>query len=495
MASLTRSYDQRKLLGQVYTPMPIVTKILDETGFTTSGLLGKKILDPACGDGRFLVEIARRILQFSTPENVVDHLHQIYGWDIDYEALELCREALDELVSPLGLHINWNLEKKDALRQRYSKEKFDYIIGNPPYIRIQHLEPRQRLYLQNNYTFCSSGSTDSFVAFFELANALLSSDGICGFITPNSYFFSETARPLRHFFQEKRNLQLITNYGSVPVFDKTGTYAAITVFGKTEQTDFRYELSDSSYQFQTRMISFEELATHELWQLSISRSADKSGVRLGDICKISVGLTTLCDRIFIFSNLTPLSETIVEVQTKSGTKIQLEAALLKPIIKASRLKKGGTEIHEYILFPYQKDKKGKHKILSETFLQEYFPLSYTYLLSQKKALNQRDNGKPNPVAWYAFGRSQSLDSAFGKKIIFSPMNKSPLFLLSEHTNATLYSGYFIKYEGDYTKLLAVLNSPQMADYMAVAGRDFRGGWKGYSKKIVENFRFDPEALR
>ena len=74
------------------------------------------------------------------------------------------------------------------------------------------------------------------------------------------------------------------------------------------------------------------------------------------------------------------------------------------------------------------------------------------------------------------------------------MNRTPNFILLEDPEATLYSGYFIKYSGDYEKLLPLLNSRKMADYMAVAGRDFRGGWKGYSKKIVDNFRFPTDAL-
>ncbi len=74
------------------------------------------------------------------------------------------------------------------------------------------------------------------------------------------------------------------------------------------------------------------------------------------------------------------------------------------------------------------------------------------------------------------------------------MNRTPNFILHEAHEATVYSGYFIKYAGDYEKLLPLLNSQVMADYMAVAGRDFRGGWKGYSKKIVEKFQLDATIL-
>ncbi len=494
MASLTRTYTQKKLLGKVYTPAHIVEKILDEVGIQGPGLLGKSILDPACGDGRFLIEVVQRIIHFSPIEHLTDNLNQVHGWDVDKAALADCKAALDELVAPFGVRISWNLSKKDALLLHRDTRQFDFIIGNPPYIRIQHLPETQRVYLQSNYHFCRSGSTDTFVAFFELSHRLLSPIGRCGFITPNSYFFSETARPLRRYFEEKQNLYLITNYGSVRVFDNTGTYAAITIFGTLSTSSFCYEVSNEKFEYQRRQIGYDELKQNDLWQLSVQKASQEEGARLGDLCRISVGVTTLSDKIYLFRVQKYLPGGLVSVVSKNGVEAILEKEILKPIIKASRLKKEDTGISEYILFPYQKNEAGKNTILSETKLKTNFPQAYAYLVSQKGNLDRRDNGKKNAVAWYAFGRAQSLDTCFGKKIIFSPMNREPNFIFSENPDALIYSGYFIKYDGEYSKLLAVLNSAKMADYMAIAGRDFRGGWKGYSKKILENFRINPAEL-
>jgi hypothetical protein len=67
------------------------------------------------------------------------------------------------------------------------------------------------------------------------------------------------------------------------------------------------------------------------------------------------------------------------------------------------------------------------------------------------------------------------------------MNKKPNFILSELEECTLYSGYFIKYEGDYKELLKELNSQRMEEYIQNNSRDFRDGWKAYNKKLLENF--------
>lgn len=486
MASQTRTYDKKKLLGQIYTPIHIVEKILKDTGFYELDFGAQTILDPACGDGRFLISIAQYIIENSPPEQLKQNLENIHGWDIDADAIAACRYNLDSLVKPYSLDINWNLKNLDALQQIDNHEKFDLIIGNPPYIRIQNLDQDQRFYVQQNYSFCSSGSTDTYVAFFQLACHLVKDSGTCGLITPNSFLSSETGKILRKHFVENQNLKQITNYRSVRIFGTTGTYAAITIFGQLPSETFRYELSDYDFQYGVRNIAFTELSSDSQWHLSTDEKTDLQGITLGDICQISVGLTTLADNIFLFKVLDE-SDGLLTAISKNGIVSKFEKAILKPIVKGSKLKNSSEPITEHIIFPYEKDDTGKHKIIPEDILKAEFPNTYKYLKRYKRQLLKRDNGKVNPVAWYAFGRAQGLDSSFGKKIIFSPMNRFPNFVLYDNPDCTVYSGYFIKYEGEYEQLLSQLNSQRMADFIAIAGRDFQGGYKGYNKKVVENF--------
>jgi hypothetical protein len=67
------------------------------------------------------------------------------------------------------------------------------------------------------------------------------------------------------------------------------------------------------------------------------------------------------------------------------------------------------------------------------------------------------------------------------------MNNKPNFILVENEESTFYSGYCIKYDGDYNFLLEQLNSQRLADFISVSSRDFRGGWKAYNKKVLEEF--------
>jgi methylase of polypeptide subunit release factors len=493
MDSLKKTYDKKKHYGQVYTPSFIVTKILDEVGFTSTDVLGKKILDPACGDGRFLIEVVRRIIGMSPHDELEKNLSCFYGWDIDENAVEECKRNLDRIVQPLGIRVKWNISVKNALHQLphlglFSAEPpefFDFIVGNPPYIRIQLLKETERKFIQQYYEFCKTGSTDIYIAFFELAYHLLSPDGVAGFITPNTFLYTETARNLREFFARGGYIKKIFNYGDIQLFDEATTYSAITIFTKKTQQSFDYYQAVSKDEFLHRVIETKALIGKKSWGLSVDTPEKIKGLRLGDICSIHVGITTLCDKAYIFP-IEPLDDKTVWAYTKLRGKVKLEKSILKPIVKASKLKSCDEPIREYILFPYQRV-NGKMGIIPEEVLAKEFPLAYQYLLSVKPELDRRDKGRPNPVAWYAFGRSQSLQSCFGKKIIFSPINRKPNFVLCENEEYLVYSGYFIKYDGDTQWLLEHLNSPEMEYFIACSSRNFRNGWRAYNKKVIENF--------
>ena len=498
MGSLAKSYSQEKLFGQVYTPNFVVCKILDDVGYNSSKILGKTIIDPACGDGRFLIEIVKRIIEISPENDLQKNLKCVYGWDIDEIAIIECRKNLNNLVKDKCLDIQWNVNVVNSIK-KYEKpdlfvvsetQKFDFIVGNPPYIRIQHLDLVQRNYIQSNYNFCKSGSTDIYIAFYELCINLLSKNGICGLITPNTFLFTETARPLRLYFVSNKNLVQITNYGDIQLFDEATTYSAITIFNNLKKQNFKFEKAISEQTFEEKTVNFSELK-EPFWQLTTEETEKIKGKKLKEICNIHVGITTLCDSAYIFT-IEEIDEKFVLANTKFKGKIKIEKNILKPIVKGSKLKHSEEIIKEYVLFPYSK-LNGKNIIIPEIELKNNYPFAYNYLLSVKPELDKRDNGTPNTVAWYAFGRSQGLDTSFGEKIIFSPMNEKPNFVFYANPECTFYSGYCIKKINGFSieRLMMQLNSERMDKFVSMSSRDFRGGWKAYNKKIIENFEIVP----
>ena len=491
MASLVKKYNHQKLLGQVYTPEHIVDKILDLIDFQGPQVLGKAILDPSCGDGQFLVRIVDRIIKEAPSEEIEHYLSFVYGWDIDPAAVDACVANLNKLIEPFEISVNWNISVCDALEHgldssRNGKNpKFAYIVGNPPYIRIQHLDEDRRRFIQNNFNFCRRGSTDIYIAFIELSLSLISTTGLVGLITPNTFLYTDAADILRQFLRNNFTIRHITNYGTIQVFENATTYSAITILSLSKSTSFIYEEALTSYDSISKKFDTTSLPVTGGWKLSASKDISETGTRLKDICSIHVGLTTLCDKAYFFS-INAIDDQFVIANTRLLGKVKMEAGILRPIIKASKYKHHDQQLDEFALFPYR-EVDGENKIIPESDLRREFPLAYGYLRRIKHILDMRDNGKFNPVSWYAYGRTQGINLPKRKKILFSPMNKYPNFVLNSRDDVLFYSGYCIITDYDPDSMLRQLNSDEMYDYISIASRDFRGGWKAYNKTVLQNF--------
>ena len=59
-------------------------------------------------------------------------------------------------------------------------EKFDIVVGNPPYVRIQHLEESRRNKIYKSNWKMVSGCSDLFIIFFEIGLHLLQRQGRAG---------------------------------------------------------------------------------------------------------------------------------------------------------------------------------------------------------------------------------------------------------------------------------------------------------------------------
>ena len=111
----------RKQLGAFYTPDQLVATVVDAT--VTPEFLdvrrgrALRVLDPACGDGRFLAAVAER----ARCHGVDVELH---GVDIDPAAVALARSNLGAAT----------IELDDALTRSWSSQRFDLLIGNPPFL-------------------------------------------------------------------------------------------------------------------------------------------------------------------------------------------------------------------------------------------------------------------------------------------------------------------------------------------------------------------------
>ena len=92
MKKAVKTRDRIKQTGEVFTPLPLVDEILDKLPPTVFTDPTKTFLDPACGDGNFLVEVLKYKLNHNhTP---IQALETIYGVDIMPDNIKQCKARL-----------------------------------------------------------------------------------------------------------------------------------------------------------------------------------------------------------------------------------------------------------------------------------------------------------------------------------------------------------------------------------------------------------------
>ncbi len=99
---------------------------------------------------------------------------------------------------------------------------FDCVIGNPPYMRIQHMKewaPIEVEYYKEHYKSASSGNYDIYVVFAEKGLSVLNERGKLGFILPHKFFNAQYGRPLRTVISQGNHLSSVVHFGDQQVFE------------------------------------------------------------------------------------------------------------------------------------------------------------------------------------------------------------------------------------------------------------------------------------
>ncbi len=257
---------------------------------------------------------------------------------------------------------------------------YDNIILNPPYIKIQDLSVEYREYINKHFPLLNGGAIDIYYAFIIKCLSLLKDDGVMVCITPNSYLYNKTSLKLRKYLFDNRLIREIIDFKEQKVFDNASVYCCITIFDKKPKTHLVYNNTEILYEDIIHNYSLFNLNSFDLPTLK-------------SICKIRNGIATLRDKIFIHQY--PL----------------FNEPCWKPITKGCN--------YEYVIYPYENG-----KIMNEEKFKTENPETYTYLLENKEELSKRDHGNKTYPAWYAYGRSQSIQYS-NKKCLYIPSFVDP----------------------------------------------------------------------
>lgn len=483
-----------KALGQVFTPPAIVTQMLDEVGYTAdSDILTKKIMEPSFGAGVFLTEIVRRLISAGQeaqypPAAISDLLSRnVYGIELDSALYDSTLKSLNTFVEESGIPaVAWKLEQGDTIVLKSKHEKsFDFVVGNPPYVRIHHIPEEQRQTIKN-FRF-ATGTTDLYIVFFELGLELLNDTGKLTYITPNSFMKNHSQKGFRKHLIEHGLLKGLSDYRSEKIFSDADTYATITYLSQESNEQVHYSLVENGTTVSST-ISYQAMLLNPgaAWnfadpdkimesQVSLPRSID-------EVMSVQYGVATLRDKLYI-DNCPILGE-----ETTLIHGYPVENRILRPVVKGSTYKGGpvaGRAIFPYLLVD------GKYVPMDEEALRSEFPLAYKYLTAHRSELEQRSMEKNS--TWYQYGRSQGLNATDKPKVVFGhvirPSKPVSTYLLPAGT--LVYSGFFAvpKPGCDVAEARSVLEEPDFVRYAKIVGKDMSGGFVALTAKHLKAYRF------
>ena len=505
--------NDRKINGAFFTPTYIVEFIINKV----SPKSNDKCLDPSCGCGAFLIGLVE---YFSCKyghsiKKIIQN--NIFGSDI----LEYNVKRTKIILSLFGLLNNetieeqdFNIYHRDSLKTKWD-EKFDIVVGNPPYVKYQDLTDENRSYLINNWKTIENGTFNLYFAFFELGYKLLSENGKLGYITPNNYFTSLAGMSLRRFFMEKKCVTRIVDFRHRKIFDAQ-TYTAITFLDRKENSEILYDylIEEQTIPNFLKSVngSINKLKNLNIKKWRLLKSEEQENIRIienigtpiRDLFNIAVGIATLKDEVFFVNSIAD-DDGFLSKTTENGT-FQIERDATKPVYKISKIK-NQEDIQNNtlrIITPYHTNQKNALPILEDEF-KEKFPKCYEYLLSEKVKLKSRDKGKSKLSPFYLWGRTQGI-TRFGKKLLNPTFSKKPRFLFTPEEDAYYTNGYGIylnktkkensslfdnihplSNEENILLVQKILNSIVMEYYINKTSVSIQGGFPCYQKNFIEKF--------
>ncbi len=187
---LKKDSSEQKLRGAYYTPLQLANAMVSLVASQNI----TNVLEPSCGDGVFLDSLASL--------NLINDIPNVTAVEIEPdEAEKVCNNYIDKS----NVHV-LNEDFLDFYQRVYGKEKYDLILGNPPYIRYQYLTEEQREIqssILTSHGMKSNKLINAWVAFLVACVQLLSENGKIAFVIPAEILQVAYAEDLRLFLSNQ----------------------------------------------------------------------------------------------------------------------------------------------------------------------------------------------------------------------------------------------------------------------------------------------------
>ncbi len=192
---------QRKIKGVYYTPYKVVKSTLTSLLSCERGAFEGQVLDPCCGTGQFLIQVAHLKNEMGYLEVAEGYSYYgCHGYDVDALSIHITR--INMILVSGKIHLE-SLYRQFVIRDTLltpSYHMVDCILGNPPWGYT--FSKIQVDYLKKHYTLASEHRLESFSLFIEWAMHHLKNRGCLTYVLPESALNVKVHRPLRAMMRE-----------------------------------------------------------------------------------------------------------------------------------------------------------------------------------------------------------------------------------------------------------------------------------------------------
>lgn len=384
--------------------------------------------------------------------------------------------------------------------------KFDLVVGNPPYIRIQKIPEEFRKVLKAEYE-SATGRFDISVLFIEYGLTALKEEGELGFITSNKFLTTQYGQGIRKFIHGRYDIGTIIDFTDTDVFDVTVLPCILTISNsepsgsigysivkqseETENADscndllglIDEHLADKYYKnnFKVRLNDHQEFVKVRCFKAAIPDSAEETWTFLsarereiiskldsakthdldGISQKISVGIKTTANPVFV----DPLTDELIE-------RLGLEDEIVHPAISGKNVDRwdvdwspSDTKRPSYILYPHRLENGSVVPVELDDF-----PNARDYLNEHYEALASRDYLEEAGREWFECWVPQRPDYFdVDYKIVTPEMATHNSFALDDNRYYCIGSCFSVLLERSDPKLykfvLGLLNSDLLEFYL------------------------------
>lgn len=392
--------------------------------------------------------------------------------------------------------------------------QYDFVVGNPPYVRIHLLEEQKKHYRRLYKT--AHGKFDIYVPFLERGINWLNSEGLIGYICSNQFLSREYGKELKKFILAETEIKQIIDFRDSGVFKDATNYPCIIVFQRNRESrkvstfkfvrvrapregilsDIEENFKKERYQgdFYDSFIQAQSDLIDEIWDImpdeeksTFNKIKNATEDTLDTLCKIFTGVQTGADKIFLLTK-------------ENKNSIKIENDLLKPFLKGVDVRRwkinwGGL----YLIFPHRQENDELINI-AESELKNQYIKTFQYLETFKEKLSSRKWFDKSPTdiygEWFAlmyfakpdmFENFKLLTPAISNKNNFAFDSKGYYFPVGGGTiyGISLFSD--ISSEKDYFYLLGILNSNTIEFYFKHISSVLSGGYYEYHSQYLGRF--------